>query len=287
MASASSPLPQSRPLRITVIAVAAFLLTSFFIYLGFPYDRVADLAAQQIQSATGYRLAYGPVDASPGLLGPGIAVESLRATAPGGESWDFSRVRVRAAWSPAWFTLKPALYIDAESELGHVRGVAVVSGEPAFDGEALGVDLSTLLAGRLPARTELSGNADIVADVAMSPAGPDGPISLLAREGVLSHPRLPMDVPYQQIEGEVRLGGENTAEIVSLTIDSPLGTGRISGTVGQAPVMARAALDLSIEITAAEDIRGALSAQGVRFGADGSMTLQVSGTVASPRTAVR
>lgn len=287
MAGASSPLPQSRPLRIAVLTATALLLTSFFVYLGFPYDRLADVAARHVQSATGYQLSYGAVEASPGLLGPGLAIESLTATAPGGDRWDFSRLRVRPAWSPAWFTGKPALYVDAETEFGRVRGVAVVAELPAFDGEALGVDLKALLNGSLPPRTEISGNADIEADVAMGPEGPSGPVSLVVREGVLSHPSLPMDVPYQEIEGELLLGGENTAEILSLTIDSPLGSGRISGTVGQAPVMSRAALDLSVEISAAEDIRGALSAQGVRFGADGNMTLQVTGTVARPQTAVR
>ena len=287
MPPAPPSLPQSRPLRIAAIAFAGVVLTLFFIYLGFPYDRLADVAARQVESSTGYRLSYGAVEASPSLFGPGIAVENLTAIAPTGERWDFARLRVRPAWSPAWLALTPALHVDADTELGRVRGVALLDAEPAFDGEAEGIDLAAALNGTLPPRTELSGLADIEADVAMGPAGPAGPLRFEVVEGVLSHPSLPMDVPYERIEGDVVLGGEHTAEIRSLEIASPLGNGSVRGTVGAAPAVTSAPLDLAIEISASEDIRGALSAQGVRFGADGTMSLQVTGTVARPRTVAR
>lgn len=274
--------PRSRRLRITAIALAALLLTSTFIYLGFPYDLLADVLTRQLERATGYQVSYGDVSASPGLLGPGIAITDLRASVPGGDPWDFSRVRLRPAWSMSWLTGRPAVFVDASSELGHVRGVTTFRGAPSFDGEAEGLDLASLLAGALPPRMQLTGTADVIADVAMAPEGAQGPITLLARDGTLAYPGLPLDIPYQQIDGEFRLGGEVTAEIVSLTISSPMGSGSVSGTVGPSPVLARAPLDLAIEISAAENIRSTLESQGVRFGRDGTMALQLRGTVSDP-----
>ncbi len=275
--------PLSRPWRIAAIAAAALLLTSAFMYLGFPYDRLAGIAAEQIEGSTGYRIVHGPVAASPGLLGPGITVLDLRAIAPNGDSWEFSRIRVRPAWSLAWFTAIPAIFVHAEADFGQLRGVTTVSSAPAFDGEVTGVDLTRLLVEVLPRGAQLTGNADIVADVTMGPDGAEGPISFSLRDGTLSYPGLPIDVPYEQIDAELRLGGELTAEILSLTIRSPLGSGTLAGTVGRSAAIESAPLDLTIEIAASEDVRSLLKAQGVRLGKDGQISLRVGGTVGSPR----
>jgi type II secretion system protein N len=278
---------RSRPLRITAIALAALVLTSTFVYLGFPYELLAHRVAREVQSATGYVVSYGPVGASPGLLGPGIAIDELHASDPEGGSFDFSRVRLRPAWSLSWLTARPAFFVDAQSSLGHVRGVTTLRGPLAFDGEVREIDLTSLLAGALPQGTELTGVLDVVADVQLAEQGAEGSLSLTAREGQLAYPGLPLDVPYDQIEGELRLGGEATAEILSLTIQSPMGSGSITGTIGPSPVLSRAPLDLSLEITAADGIRGAIEAQGVRFGQDGTISLKVGGTVTRPTPANR
>lgn len=273
----------SRSLRIAAITAAALLLTSTFVYLGFPYDRLAGIAGERLQDSTGYRIVHGHVGASPGLLGPGIAVEDLGAIAPNGDRWEFARIRVRPAWSLAWFSATPAVFIDAQADFGHVSGVATLSNAPAFEGEVTGADLTRLLADVLPRGAELTGNADIVADVTLGPDGAEGPISFSLRDGTLSHPRLPIDVPYEQIDGELRLGGELTAEILSLTIRSPLGSGNVTGTVGRAAAAGSAPLDLKIEIAASEDIRSLLKGQGVRLDKDGQISLKVGGTVGNPR----
>ncbi len=164
-------------------------------------------------------------------------------------------------------------------------GVGTLSNAPAFAGEVTGADLTRLLAEVLPRGAQLTGNADIVTDVTMGPDGAEGPISFSLRDGTLSHTRLPIDVPYEQIDAELRLGGELTAEIVSLTIRSPLGSGNIAGTVGRAAAIDSAPLDLAVEIAATEDIRSLLKAQGVRFGRGGQISLKVGGTVGNPRAA--
>lgn len=272
-----------RPLRVSGIVLAAVLLTSLFVYLGFPYDRLANLVAGRVEQETGLSIAFSSVEASPGLLGPGIAIHDLRATAPDGQTWQASRVRVRPAWSTSWLMARPAIFVDAQSPLGRLRGVTTIASEPTFDGEISGLDLGALLEGRLPG-AKVSGSADLVGDLTFGPQGPQGPVSLEAKGGVLSHPSLPVDVPFEQIEGQIVLGGRHTAEITSLEIDSPLGTGRITGTIGRGRALQRAPLDLTLDVSAAENIRKALTAQGVRFGQDGKLKVQIKGTLARPAT---
>lgn len=280
--TAAPPLPASRPLRILAIATAAVLLTGLFVYLGFPYDRLATRIAAGVEEATGVRLVLGPVAPDVGLRGPGISIESLRASLPNGEEWSFERVALRPAWSTSWLAASPAVFLDATAPFGRVRGVATLSDIPGFEGEAQEIDLDALLARLSSQGGMLAGTADVVADVSMGPDGPVGPVRLRAWNGTISHPQLPMDVPYERIDAELRLGGEALAEVVSFDVESPMGTGRITGTVGQARALARAPLDLRIEITAAENIQAPLRAQGVRFGRDGRLELDVRGTLARP-----
>lgn len=276
-----------RPLRNAALAAAALLLTGLFVFLGFPYDRLGHRIAGSLEAATGYRISFDSVGPHLGLLGPGIAIAGLRAVAPDGEVFDFARVRLRPAWSPSWLLLQPAVFVDAESGVGRVRGVTRVSGEPAFDGELRELDLAAVLDGRLPAGTALTGTADVDATLAMGPDGVAGPVALHLRDGTLSHPELPMDVPYETLDAELEVGGDASLRIASFALRSPLGTGGLTGSIGRAGSLAQAPLDLALEITASEGIRDGLAAQGVRFGRDGTLSLQVGGTLSAPVTTSR
>lgn len=276
-----------RPLRIAGIAVAAVLLTGFFVLLGFPWDRLADRIASALETATGNRVSLDSVGPHLSLLGPGIAIGGLRATAPDGTRFDFSRVRMRPAWSPSWLMLQPAVYVDAESAFGRARGVTKVSGAPGFDGELRELDLAALLEGRLPEGASLTGTADVDASLTVGPDGPSGPLALHLRDGILSHPQLPMDVPYEALDAQLELGGDVTARIVSFTLRSPLASGSLTGTLGRGPSLAESPLDLALDITASEQIRDSLAAQGVRLGRDGTLAVQVGGTLSAPVTRPR
>ena len=78
------------------------------------------------------------------------------------------------------------------------------------------------------------------------------------------------NVPYEALDAELELGGDVTARIVSFTLRSPLATGRLTGTLGRGPSLAESPLDLALDITASEQIRDSLAAQGVRLGRDGT-----------------
>ena len=60
-----------RPLRVGAITLAAILLTGAFMYLRFPYDRLADAVAVRVERASGWRLQITGLGPHPMLLGPG------------------------------------------------------------------------------------------------------------------------------------------------------------------------------------------------------------------------
>jgi type II secretion system protein N len=278
-AAPASALPL--PLRILLIAAAALALTSFFAYLRFPYDRLAESISASLERDAGVRVEIGRLAASPGLAGPGLVAEDVRITRPDGVL-RVDRLRVRPAWSLAWLMARPALHLRGEAPLGSLEGVLVLRGPRRFRGDLRDVDLAEAFGADALAGTRLEGRASFEIDVAFEESGPSGPVQIVAREGVLSHPRLPMAVPYEELSGALKLGGDSWLEILSLDLRSPLGNGTLKGTVGRAEAPGQAPLQLDLSIQLSPEIRGSLSAQGVRVGRDGQLRYQVLGTAAAP-----
>ena len=278
----SAPTSIPRPLRIAAVVAAAIALTTTFIYLGFPYDRLGPFLEGQAQAATGARVTLGAVSASPQLLGPGIAVESLRADLGNGRPIELSRLRLRPAWSLSWLLGRPALAIDAESGTGRAGGVVTLGSAPSFQGTASELDLRTLGIESFAQGLSLEGTADLELSLSFAESGAEGPLHLTARSGTLSHPAFPMAIPYDEIRGRFALGGEVSVNIESLEIDSTLGQGSVTGTVGHGPSPSAAPLDLQIQLTAEPAVQAVLRAQGIRLDRKGAGQFRVTGTASNP-----
>jgi type II secretion system protein N len=274
--------PQRQPLRTAAIATAAVLLTAFFAYLRFPYDRLAESLSARIERDTGLRVEIGRLSASPQLAGPGIAAQDVRITRADGSVLRVDRLRIRPAWSLTWLTARPAFHVDAEAPLGGIDGVAVLWGPPRFTGTLRDIDLAELSdAVELPG-TRIEGHATLDLDLARTEEGPAGPVQIAAKDGVLSHPRLPMAVPYEELHGSLQLGGDTWVQIGGIDVRSPLGTGTLKGTIGRAADATQAPLALEVAIQVSDTIRSSLTSQGVRVGRDGELHFQVTGTAGAP-----
>jgi len=109
-----------------------------------------------------------------------------------------------------------------------------------------------------------------------------GSMHIVAREGALEHADLFMALPFETLRGEVRLGGQYRAEILSMELESPLVTGSLSGTIGRSPRFETAPLRLEGSFTVSEEIRDVLKAQGAEIGNSGRGDFLVTGTPARP-----
>jgi len=269
-------------LRVFGIVLAAIALTGFFMVLRFPYDRLADVLAARLERDSGTRITLGHV--SPGWVrwAPGLEATDVRVQQPDGTRLDFARVAARPALSFSWLSGAPALATEIESPLARVSGVVTLGPEAGFSGSVRDADLSQVPIEGLGARAHLEGTAEAEIDVVRTREGPQGSVRFVAREGSFAHPQLPLALPYQEIHGEVVLGGDHWAEIRELVLDSPIASGDVGGTIGRSASFSSAPLDLRLDLTVGEAIRGSLGAQGVDVGRDGRIQSHIQGTPARP-----
>jgi type II secretion system protein N len=271
-----------RQLRVMPTLLAAIAVTLVFMVVRFPYDRLALSLAQRIEKQTGARIALGPISLALVRLAPGLAAQNVSIAQADGTRIDLDRIAVRPAASFAWLRGAPALAVDVASARGGASGVVTFGDSPGFTGTLENVDLEQLPQQRIGAPLRMKGHADADVDVTIREAGPEGDVEFEARDGLLQHPSLPMDMPFQKLTGEIGLGGDNYAEIRKFELASPLASGHAGGKIGRAPAFATAPLALELEFTVSSAVQGSLRSQGVAIGNDGQIHVNVSGTPARP-----
>ena len=274
--------PSSRSVRVVPLLFAAIGLTALFMVVRFPYDRIAVSIAQRIERETGTRIVLGPVSIALVRWAPGLASSGVQIARADGSRLDLEWLGVRPALALAWLAGNPAIATELSSPRGGASGVVTFGNAPGFSGSLRNFDLEQLPPEFIAAPVHLTGRADADVDVTMRETGPEGDVEFEARDGVLTHPNLPIPMPFQKLTGEIELGGTNWAEIQKLELASPLASGHAKGTVGRAPAFAAAPLKLEIELTVSGAVQGSLRSQGVAIGNDGKIHVNVSGTPTRP-----
>ena len=112
-----------RPLLALGIPLAGTLLTGLFIFLGFPYDLLADRLAAQVERALGVRIEIQEVGPKLHLAGPGLEARGVRATWSGGRQLRLDEYRLQA--SDTVFIDDMHENLVAASQLG-IRTIAFV-----------------------------------------------------------------------------------------------------------------------------------------------------------------
>lgn len=282
MAAEANRTTLPRPLLVFGLPVAGVLLVTFFIYLGFPYHKLGDRIATEIQRSSGVRIDFEDIGASLQLVAPGIEATGVRATLSDGSSYRIERAMLRPAWSLAWFRGTPAVYAEVESELGGAAGTLLLGEAGGWSGE-----LSQVAVGRIPippleAVGNIDGRLDATIDLVLAEAGPEGSIEFAATEGSVGLAKFPMDIPFETLSGELSFGGEAFISIERLELDGPMLTASLTGKVLQAASFAQAPMRLEAELTAEPNLRPAFKNAGVRVDREGNSKVRITGTVESP-----
>ncbi len=262
------------------LPVAAFVLTSFFLYRGFPYEWLGERAAAYGRQA-GYEVTFQDIAPRLSIAGPGLEATGVRVAARNATPWPVDRALVRPAWSFSWLKGQPAVFSEVETPMGAAAGTVRLGGEAGYRGDLEGLDLARLPLGG--AAGMLQGTADARLDVTFTEGGPVGPIEFEAVNGSLTLPEVPMPVPYEKLTGQIVLGDGNAAQIDSLLLEGPLVTASITGTVGRAPTLDAAPLRLEAKVSAQQTLVPALKSLGMRVSRDGKATVRVAGTVSRPQ----
>ena len=275
--------PGSRPVGVFGIALACVLLTLFFLFMGFPYDRLGERLAAELNRGDGTQLSFQELGPYVSLTGPGFEATGARITTADGIRLQLDRARLRPAWSLAWLRLTPAVHLDLEGPPGRVIGVVTLGEARGFEGRLEAIDLAQLPKNLVAPGAALAGTLDAVIDLHAASPGPQGSISLSAREGSLGAPDLlPMAVPFDELSANLRLGDGAFVEVESFETQSPLFSAQASGTIATAPSFANAPLDLQVELQIDPSFRGALRGAGIRISRDGKATFHIRGTPTKP-----
>jgi type II secretion system protein N len=272
-----------RPLRLAAIFAACLLLTALLVLRGFPYDLLARRLASEVEGATGTRVAVGALEPRLTLGGPGFEASGVRIQTADGTRVQIDRAALRPAWSLAWLRLSPAVHADLESVPGNLSGVFVLGRSPGFSGRVEAVDLARLpLAGLWPG-LELSGVLDADVDLSTADGTPRGSVVLHAEQGTLRTPELPIALPFETLDGELRFGDEHLVEVSRLEAAGPMFSAQVSGTVDRADSAAGAPLDLVVSYEVEPQMRATLEGAGLPTRRDGSGRVHIQGTTAQPR----
>jgi type II secretion system protein N len=266
--------------RSVAWGAAGLLLTAFFVVQGFPYERLAAAISAAVGRATPLALQIQELGPSLSILGPGVRATSVRITAPDGVGIRLEALRLRPAWSFRWLLLRPCFRIAAELAGGSVDGT--LGGEPSFSGEIAEIDLAQLPVAAFWPGAALTGQIDASVDLRTSAQGPAGAISLAAREGSVTLPRLPLPLPFATLTARLALGGDVMLRVEALQLSGPGLDARVEGQLGLAVDLAEAPLDLRVELEVEPGLAAGLRSLGIRLGRDGRGTLHITGTPARP-----
>jgi type II secretion system protein N len=284
----AAPPPTSRLprwLRIASWPIGGLLLVSFFVFLGFPYDLLAQRIGNQVERSTGMRVRIGELSPHIGLAGLGLAARDVLASPEGGRTISVQKLVVRPAWSLAWFRGVPAVHLDVTSEIGNGVGTITLGATGGWEGELEAVQLEYL-----PLEMLESFNIDGVldADVDLHAQDPEagggllGDVDFDLRDGSLATDGLPVAVPFERLHGQLRFGGEKYLIISGVELEGPMIAGTIEGEVGQGPSPDRQPVSVKIAYEVRDQsLAGMLSGMG-STGPGGSSEISVTGTVAQP-----
>jgi len=149
LARLTAPIP--RPVVFVGGPLLYLLLLAFFVFLRFPYDRLADRVEAAVQAASGMEVVIGELGPHLGLLGPGFEARDVSLMPAQGGRIPLEHLRLRPAWSLSWLRGVPAVHVDALGEMGRIAGAfALGDGGPSgFDGSLEGVDSASPLEVRI------------------------------------------------------------------------------------------------------------------------------------------
>lgn len=268
--------------RRAALAAGCLLLTASFVVHGLPWSSAAVRLAAALSRATPLAVTIAELGPHLSPLGPGLAARGVRIAAPDGTALHIDALHVRPAWSLAWLRLRPALRVFAALAGGHLDGTLVLGPGIGFRGALAELDLAQLPVGALWPGAALAGRLAATFDLAAGAQGPEGPISLEAREGHASLPGLPVPLAFETATGTLAFGGDAWLRVDALELAGPDLRASLTGTLGGAEELAQAPLALAIDLDAEPSLREPLAALGLPLRPDGRARLRIGGTPARP-----
>lgn len=276
-----APLPKALVKFATPIA--AFLLTSFFILLDFPYHHLTSRVTSAASQALGVEIDASASSLTFGLDGIGFRFDDVRVELPTGDVYDLDFARLGAGWSPSWLMATPTLFFELATPFGDAEGSFRMGDELSGSGSITDASLDELnfLEQMLPVR--ITGTLSAEADLETSGGEPLGALSFKLLDGKIGHPDMPVTIPFTELEGTLAFGGDQFVDVEAFNLLGPLLNLSISGRVEHTDDNGDRALDLELNFSdVAPGVRSMVEMLGVTVGRDGTLKLRLGGTLDNP-----
>ncbi|HEB91344.1 MAG TPA: type II secretion system protein GspN [Deltaproteobacteria bacterium] len=275
------------PKRILVPIVVVLVL--FFVALGFPWDSLARRVAWEISEASGSRVSIDELLPAWTARGPVLRARDVSIEHPALDHVRLSQLELAPRWSRSWLGGDPTLRIWAESDLGLVDGVLELGPTPGFVGRVREVELA-----RVPLRLEasdvrISGRLDAETDVALDRQGTlHGRVDFSSPSLRIESDRLPMAIPFKRAEGTLEILENGATRIERAAFEGEIIEGELSGEIGLVHHSQPPPVDLDADARLLHPLLRQLApGAGIPVGADGSVTVHVSGTLDTPAISPR
>ena len=267
------------------IVAAGIALTGFFIYLGFPYERLAENLSQQIQGSQNVEIRYGEIGPRAHWLGPGVAVADLSVVSEGTATLTLDELALRPAWSLSWFRGVPSVYVTATAGAARA-GFEVTLDEPlSLHGEVWDLDLRLLPVPGALAKASLQGTGEFEV-YAEKPADGNwqGTARLSVQDGSFAPPDLKVALPYTSLQSTLTLTPDGFLELAETRLEGPVLSGTAAGRIGMSSGPQPGPLDVGLEFNVIDPaIQEALRDNEIPVSGDGNGKVHFGGTLAKPR----
>ena len=273
-----------RALQWVAITLAGVALTGFFIYIGFPYDRLAENLSREIEANAAMQIRYGDVGPRIHWLGPGVAATDLSLVSDGVENIRLDELTLRPAWSFSWFRGVPSVAIAAKADTARGRVEVTLDDALHLRGEVRDLLLQQLpLPGAL-ARASLAGTGELEFDLQnLAEDNWQGTARFSIQDGSFAPPDLGVAIPYSTLESALTLGPDGFLELAETRLDGPLISGTATGRMAVAQGTGPDPLDVTIEFNVSSpEIQNALRENEIPVSDTGDGRVHFGGSLAKP-----
>ena len=270
--------------RVGGIALLGIVLTLFFVYLGFPYERLAENVAAQVASRSEMTMRFGGAGPQLTWLGPGFELEEVVLVPNRGQAIPLGDVVIRPAWSISWFRGVPAAHIGVSSEPMEASLAIWLDSPMHIEGSIKEFNLVGLTQAGSLNRADLKGFVELEFDLAGSGVDPwQGSVQIRAKNGSFTPPDLGTPIPFESFDSAVILPGDGFIQVESARLDGPALNASGQGRIAWTPEKGTGALDFDFDLEILEPgLPAKLRIAKIPVDQAGKGKLRIGGTLAKP-----
>ena len=267
-----------------ILVPLVLVLFAVFVILLFPWDALGRRVAWEINRVSAAQVEVTELSPAISARGPVLRANDVSIRHPAVDRVRISTLEIAPRFSTSWFSGEPTIRIWAETGLGTADGILRLGSAPAYEGRVSDVELSRLPLRLDTSNLQLGGRLDADADVALDPGGTlRGRVEFESPSLRIQTSMLPVQVPFSRTTGVVEILESGATRISDVVLEGDVVSGTLEGEIGLVHRSQSPPLDLRADLKVLDETLKRLApSAGLGLAPDGSLAVEVSGTIANP-----